>query len=47
MPWDWSTSAMSLTRMRMKQLARSGVPVLLCHEAQDFAELPQNGQFWD
>jgi glyoxylase-like metal-dependent hydrolase (beta-lactamase superfamily II) len=47
MPWDWSTSAMSLTRMRMKQLARGGIPVFLCHEAQDFAELPQNGKFWD
>jgi glyoxylase-like metal-dependent hydrolase (beta-lactamase superfamily II) len=47
MPWDWSTSAMSLTRVRMTHLARSGVPVFLCHEAQDFAELPRNGQFWD
>jgi glyoxylase-like metal-dependent hydrolase (beta-lactamase superfamily II) len=36
MPWDWSTSAISLTRMRMKHLARSGVPVFLWHEAQDF-----------
>lgn len=47
MPWDWSASAMSLTRMRMKQLERSGVPLFLCHDAGDFAKLPQNGEFWD
>jgi N-acyl homoserine lactone hydrolase len=47
MPWDWSTSAMSMTRMRMKQFERSGVPIFLCHDAGDFAKLPQNGEFWD
>lgn len=47
MPWDWSVSAMSMSRMRAKQLERSGVPVFLCHEAEDFAKLPQNGAFWD
>jgi N-acyl homoserine lactone hydrolase len=47
MPWDWSTSAMTMTRMRMKQLERSGVPLFLCHDAGDFAKLPQNGEFWD
>lgn len=47
MPWDWSTSAMSLTRMRMKQLERTGVPLFLCHDAGDFANLPQDGAFWD
>ena len=43
MPWDWSTSAMTTTRMRMKLLERSGVPVFLYHEAQDFAKLPSGG----
>lgn len=47
MPWDWSTSSMSMTRMRMKQLERSGVPLFFCHDAEDFAKLPQAGQFWD
>jgi N-acyl homoserine lactone hydrolase len=47
MPWDWSTSAMTLTRMRMKQLERSGVPLFFCHDAGDFAKLPHGGQFWD
>jgi N-acyl homoserine lactone hydrolase len=47
MPWDWSVSAMTLTRQRMKQLHRAGVPVFLCHEAMDFAELPSGGTFWD
>lgn len=47
MPWDWSTSAMTLTRMRMKQLERSGIPLFFCHEAGDFAKLPQNGTFWE
>src|SRR4051794_3587328 len=26
-PWDWRASAMSLSRMRMKQMVRSGVPL--------------------
>ena len=26
MPWDWSASGMTLTRQRIKQLERSGVP---------------------
>lgn len=47
MPWDWSASSMSMTRMRMKQLERSGVPLFFCHDAEDFAKLPQNGTFWD
>ncbi len=47
MPWDWSTSAMSMTRMQMRQLERSGVPVFLCHEPEDFAKLPQDGKFWE
>lgn len=47
MPWDWSAGAMSLTRMRVKQLERSGIPAFLCHDAGDFAKLPQNGEFWD
>ena len=47
MPWDWSTSGMSVTRMRMKQLERSGVSLFLCHDAGDFAKLPQNGVYWD
>ncbi|MBB3917597.1 N-acyl homoserine lactonase family protein [Rhizobium fabae] len=47
MPWDWSASAVSTTRSRMKQLERSGVPLFLCHDADDFSKLPQAGQFWD
>jgi N-acyl homoserine lactone hydrolase len=47
MPWDWSASAMSMTRMRMKQLERSGIPLFLCHDANDFVKLPQKGEFWD
>lgn len=47
MPWDWSVGAMSSTRMRMKQMERSGIPLFLCHDAGDFAQLPQNGEFWD
>lgn len=47
MPWDWSASAMTLTRLRMKQLERAGVPVFLCHEAKDFAKLPNSGAFWE
>jgi N-acyl homoserine lactone hydrolase len=47
MPWDWSVEAMSLTRRRMQHLERSGVPLFLCHDASDFAKLPQNGEFWD
>ena len=47
MPWDWSTSAMSMTRMHMKQLERTGIPLFFCHDAGDFAKLPQGGQFWD
>jgi N-acyl homoserine lactone hydrolase len=47
MPWDWSTSAMSTSRMHAKQLERSGVPIFLCHEPTDFAKLPQDGKFWD
>jgi N-acyl homoserine lactone hydrolase len=47
MPFDWSTSAMSTSRMRMKQLERSGVPIFLCHEGIDFAKLPRDGEFWD
>ena len=41
------SSAMSMTRMRMKQMERSGVPLFFSHEGQDFAKLPQNGIFWD
>jgi N-acyl homoserine lactone hydrolase len=33
MPWDWSTSAMSMTRMHMKQLERTGIPLFFCHDA--------------
>jgi N-acyl homoserine lactone hydrolase len=33
--------------MRMKQLERTGIPLFFCHDASDFAKLPQNGQFWD
>jgi glyoxylase-like metal-dependent hydrolase (beta-lactamase superfamily II) len=47
MPWDWSTSAMTVSRMRLKQMERSGVPAFLCHEAGDFAKLPGGGEFWD
>ncbi|SEC99231.1 N-acyl homoserine lactonase family protein [Bradyrhizobium erythrophlei] len=47
MPWDWSISAMSMTRMRMKQLERSGVPLFFCHDMDDFSKLPQGGKFWD
>jgi N-acyl homoserine lactone hydrolase len=47
MPWDWSLGAMTASRLRMKQLVRSGVPLFLCHEALDFAELPHDGKFWD
>ncbi len=47
MLWDWSTSEMSATRMRMKQLEQSGVSVFLCYDAGDFAKLPQSGEFWD
>jgi hypothetical protein len=47
MPWDWSTSAMTISRMRVKQMERSGVPAFLCHEAGDFAKLPSGGEFWD
>ena len=47
MPWDWNTSAMSMTRMRIKQLERSGVPVFFCHEGLDFAKLPSGGAFWE
>jgi N-acyl homoserine lactone hydrolase len=47
MPWDWSTSAMTVARMRVKQMERSGVPAFLCHEAADFAKLPSGGEFWD
>lgn len=47
MPWDWSVEAMSITRKRMQQLERSGIPLFLCHDAEDFAKLPRNGEFWD
>jgi N-acyl homoserine lactone hydrolase len=47
MPWDWSTSAVSMTRMRIKQIERSGIPVFFCHDANDFAKLPQAGKYWD
>jgi N-acyl homoserine lactone hydrolase len=47
MPWDWSLSAMTASRLRMKQLVRNGVPLFLCHEGLDFAELPHDGKFWD
>jgi N-acyl homoserine lactone hydrolase len=47
MPWDWSSEAMSMTRMRMQQLERSNIPVFICHEPLDFAKLPRNGEFWD
>jgi hypothetical protein len=35
------------SRMRVKQMERSGVPAFLCHEAGDFAKLPSGGEFWD
>ena len=38
---------MTLTRQRIKQLERSGVPCFFCHDGGDFAKLPQNGQYWD
>ena len=38
---------MSMTRMRMKQIERSGVPLFLCHEAKDFAKLPIDGKYWE
>jgi N-acyl homoserine lactone hydrolase len=47
MPWDWSLSGMTLTRQRIKQLERSGVPCFFCHDGSDFAKLPQNGEYWD
>jgi hypothetical protein len=47
MPWDWSVEAMSITRKRMQQLERSGIPLFLCHDAEDFAKLPRDGAFWD
>lgn len=47
MPWDWSTAAMTASRMRIKQLERSGIPLFLCHEAKEFAQLPINGKYWD
>ncbi len=30
MPGDWSANAISMTRMQMKQLERSGIPLFLC-----------------
>jgi N-acyl homoserine lactone hydrolase len=39
--------AMSTTRMRRKQLERSGVPLFFCHDPDDFSKLPQGGRFWD
>jgi N-acyl homoserine lactone hydrolase len=33
--------------MRMKQIERSGVPLFLCHEAEDFAKLPTEGKYWE
>ena len=47
MPWDWSASGMTLTRQRIKQLERSGVPCFFCHDGSDFAKLPQNEEYWD
>jgi N-acyl homoserine lactone hydrolase len=47
MPWDWSTSAMTMSRLRVKQMERGGIPAFLCHEAADFAKLPTGGEFWD
>lgn len=47
MPWDWSTSAMTMTRMRVKQIERGGIPAFLCHDAGDFAKLPSGGEFWE
>lgn len=47
MPWDWSANAMHISRNRLKQLERTGVPVFLCHEPNDFAKLPQDGTTWE
>ena len=46
-PWDQNISDMSMTWMRMKQLERSGVPVFLCHDPEDFAKLPKGNECWD
>lgn len=47
MPFDWSIGAVTMSRMRLQQLERAGVPLFFCHDGSDFAKLPQNGAFWD
>lgn len=47
MPWDWSTGAMTLSRKKVKQWERSGIPLYICHEPSEFASLPGNGTYWD
>jgi N-acyl homoserine lactone hydrolase len=38
---------MTMSRMRLEQMERSGVAAFLCHEAGDFAKLSSGGEFWD
>lgn len=47
MPWDWSCAAMTSSRLKIKQMERSGIPLHLCHEPSEFAALPINGSHWD
>lgn len=34
---------MTMTRMRIKQIERSGIPALPCPDAADFPKLPTGG----
>jgi glyoxylase-like metal-dependent hydrolase (beta-lactamase superfamily II) len=47
MPWDWNCEAMTLSRRKMQQIEKTGVHVHLCHDAADFAALPNSGVYWD
>ncbi|MBT0781888.1 N-acyl homoserine lactonase family protein [Paracoccus sp. pheM1] len=47
MPWDHCLSDTTASRRRVAAIERGGVPLFLCHEQADFAQLPTQGTFWD
>lgn len=47
MAWGHCLSDLTASRRRVAALERGGVRSFFCHEGRDFAQLPQNGTYWD
>ncbi|WP_078429400.1 N-acyl homoserine lactonase family protein [Alkalihalobacterium alkalinitrilicum] len=47
MPYDWNVESLSDSRMKVRMLENSGIPIYLSHDPKDFAEFPKNGEWAD